>query len=419
MVQNSSVNSLNGPPHDDRPCLVMVCNLLSPFWINLLRLLAAEIPELKVLTMVTHGPAEFRWVMDVPPEINVSYFVKHGEPANGGMLGAPWTDWKKGADLTRFIDAHRVAAVILMPFGYPSHLRLMRNLSKRGIPFFLRNDINIYVDEHRSPLRRWIKRQFYRWAKTRAAGVMPMGSLGEQYFLKYGMPQEKMYRVPWWPDFEWFAQHDADGVQAFRERFGLAADRRRLLYSGRLNPVKRVDLLLDAFAAIADERPAWDVVIAGAGPLEAELRARVPLALQSRVHWTGFLNPQELRNAYHACDALVLPSEREPWAVVVQEAMAAGLPVVASHVVGAAHDIVEQGVSGRIFTSGNLPELIDALREMTNLDKIDERKAAAVVRLGQWRDEENAVREVRRVLRDAGALPSIEPAATECRLMPN
>ena len=62
----------------------------------------------------------------------------------------------------------------------------------------------------------------------------------------------------------------------------------------------------------------------------------MPEALRSRVVWTGFLDHGEPAFVYHSADVLVLPSDREPWALVIQEAMAAGLTVVASDVVGAA-----------------------------------------------------------------------------------
>ena len=96
-----------------------------------------------------------------------------------------------------------------------------------------------------------------------------------------------------------------------------------------------------------------------------ELRRRVPGELHGRVVWTGFLDGSQPAFAYQAADVLVLPSDHEPWALVVQEAMAAGLVVVSSDVSGAAYDLVEDGRSGRIFPAGNLAELKRALLQVT------------------------------------------------------
>ena len=391
-------------PSPSRPALAMVCNTLTPYRVHLHERLAHEIPELELLTLVTHGDADFRWQQQLPPEIHVTHFAKRGEPAHGGMLGAPWTDWTKGKDLVSFLAARNVAAAVLTGYGYPSHLRLIKDLADRGVPFFLRNDANIKVDALRSSWRRWVKGQFFRWVNRRAAGVMPMGTYGEEYFARYGVPREKMYRVPYTPDYDWFAERDAAGIDQFSRKFGLAPGRRRILYSGRLHPVKRVDLAIDAFVRLAPQRPEWDLLIAGTGPVEADLRRRVPPELVSRVVWTGFLESHDLRSAYHACDVLVLPSVREPWAVVVQEAMAAGLAVIASDVVGAARDLVEDGRSGRIFASGVIESLEVALADVTDPARIDAYKEASRARLSTWRGEVDAVREIRRALIEAGAL---------------
>jgi glycosyltransferase involved in cell wall biosynthesis len=369
---------------DQRRCLAMICNTLTPYRVNLHKILAREIPELQLLTLVTHGKADFNWELEVPPEIHVTSFSKKGETSQGGMLVAPWTDWKKGAELIRFFEDR---------------------LSRNDTPFFLRNDANIHVEKQRKPWRRWIKRRFFNWASARAAGVMPMGELGEQYFAGYGFPMERMYRVPYTPDYDWFATRDDDAVERVRGKLGLVSDRRRLIYSGRLVPVKRVDLVIDAFANVTARRPDWDLVIVGTGPLEAELRQRAT-GLGDRVRWTGFLEVEDLRAVYHACDALVLASRREAWGVVVQEAMAAGLPVVASDVVGAAHDLIEDGVSGRIFKDGSLASLTDAILDMTDGEQLARRQTAARARLSAWRREVDVVANVRRALRDAGALPA-------------
>src|SRR5439155_19337196 len=132
---------------------------------------------------------------------------------------------------------------------------------------------------------------------------------------------------------------------------------------GRVVSNKRVVLLIDAFAAIASQRPEWDLLIVGDGALRNELQRRVPEPLRPRVVWTGFLDGPEPALAYHAADVLVLPSDHEPWALVVQEAMAAGLPVVASDVVGAAYELVTDGVSGKVFPAGDCSALQKALEE--------------------------------------------------------
>jgi glycosyltransferase involved in cell wall biosynthesis len=187
-----------------------------------------------------------------------------------------------------------------------------------------------------------------------------------------------------------------------RERFDLSPGRRRLIYSGRLVGLKRVDLLIDAFASIAADRPEWDLVVLGDGTLKANLMARVPTELAKRVRWLGFIDNQELVSAiYRSCDMLVLPSDYEPWALVVNEAAAAGLAIVASDSVGAAAELVRTGVNGEIFLSGNLRDLSAKLTLVTDSAKIDRFKAGSNTVLAEWRSSADPVEGLRQALRTA------------------
>src|SRR5262249_12035230 len=157
----------------------------------------------------------------------------------------------------------------------------------------------------------------------------PFGTAGAQFFQRYGAVPERIFLRPGEPDYSLIDSITPGDARAAQERFGLSPGRRRIVYCGRLARVKRVDLLCDSFVALAAERPEWDLVIVGDGPLLESLKARIPAQLQPRVIWTGFIgDPQQIAAIYRSCDVLALPSEMEPWALVVNEAMAAGLAVV-------------------------------------------------------------------------------------------
>jgi glycosyltransferase involved in cell wall biosynthesis len=82
------------------------------------------------------------------------------------------------------------------------------------------------------------------------------------------------------------------------------------------------------------------------------------------VRFLGFRNQQELPLLYAMADLLVLPSIREPWGLVVNEAMAAGCAILASDRVGAAKDLVRDGVNGAVFPAGSVPALAEALERL-------------------------------------------------------
>ncbi len=399
---------------DERPGLAVIANCMTPYRAHAHAALAAGIPELKLYTLITHGAAEFDWTCDVSPEINALFVGRPGDWPIAQLHNAPLREWQKGRRLIDFLETHNIRAVIAGAPQYLSYLRVLLYCRRKNLPLFVNSDSNIANEKSLSPFRGFIKRIYHPWWLKRVSGAMSMSSLGDQYFQKYGVNRERIYRMPYWPDFSAYASIDPERLQRFRRKFQMRDDRKYFVYSGRLTHVKRVDLLIDAFARIAAERPYWDVLIVGDGPLREELMHRVPIGLRSRFVWTGFLDNNEPALAYHAGDVLVLPSEREPWAVVIQEAMAAGRTVVASDIVAAAREIVVDGFSGRIFASGDVDSLVEALHDVSCHENLSRYQSHARESLDDWCDKNNPVIGVRRALIDAGVLrstPVIEPSA--------
>jgi glycosyltransferase involved in cell wall biosynthesis len=190
-----------------------------------------------------------------------------------------------------------------------------------------------------------------------------------------------------------------------RQRWRLDPARRRIVFCARMLPHKRPDLALDAFLALADQRPHWALVMIGEGPLRAELEASVPPAHRGRVIWTGFFDDMaRVAAIFRQCDLLLLPSSKEPWGVVVAEAAAAGMAIVASDVVGAAADLVQPARNGAVFAKDDLEQLVAALRETTREDAVDQLKAASPVVLEQWLVQADPVLNFRRALEACGVL---------------
>lgn len=380
------------------PGLAIVANSVAPYRINLHRALSAGLPEFRLHSVFTHGAAEFQWEMDLPPEIHPVFFGSPGDSPLLGLRSSLRAEWRKGARIIEYLRRANTVAVISHGYNYVSNLRVIDHFHRAGIAVFLRGDSNVLLDENRRGARQLAKRAFLRWVFSRVDAVMPAGTLGARYFNKYGIARDRIFEVPFLPDYASFEVVDAARLKAFRLTHGIDPGRRHLIFCGRLTGVKRVDLLIEAFARIAESRPEWSVLIIGRGALESELRARVPFNLTNRFHWVGFLGVDELPLAYHSSDVLVVPSDVEPWAVVVQEAMAAKLVVVASDVVGSAFDLVQDGVSGRIFPRGDLAGLVDALADATSDERLSSLKKGSAASLSHFRRTKDPVSAVRAAL---------------------
>jgi glycosyltransferase involved in cell wall biosynthesis len=232
--------------------------------------------------------------------------------------------------------------------------------------------------------------------------LLPCGSLGREYFIKYGAAADQIHFFPCEPDYRLIQTLPEEKITATSEKFDLSPSRRRLLFSGRLVDFKRIDLLVAAFATIAADRPEWDLVLLGDGPQREDLKTRVPSELAKRVRWLGFIDDQEAVSAvYRNCDLLVLPSDYEPWALVINEAAAAGLAIVASDAVGAAAELVCDGVNGGVFPGGSLQALTEKLMFATDPERIDRLKAGSSTVLEEWRRTADPVQGLREALQAA------------------
>jgi glycosyltransferase involved in cell wall biosynthesis len=299
---------------------------------------------------------------------------------------------------------HQIRFVVMLGYNDMGRIRMIRWCRRNKIPCWLFGDSNILGDRS-GGFRGLIKRMAVQRIVSWCDGILRCGRLGTEYFIKYGADPNRLAYFPYEPDYDMIQNVTAEQIADAGRRFGLAAGRRRIVFSGRLAPVKRPDLLIDAFAAIASRRPNWDLLIIGDGALRQAMRQRVPPDLTDRVRWTGFLDDQTtMSTLYRQCDLLALPSDYEPWALVINEAVAAGLAVVSSNVVGAAAELVRDGVNGRLFPPGDLPAFISALLDVTDETKIDAMKTASAAALADWRRRADPVNGLRNALAMSGLI---------------
>ena len=150
------------------------------------------------------------------------------------------------------------------------------------------------------------------------------------------------------------------------------------LYIGRLSEEKNVDGLIDEWNRYRETGGTWPLVIVGSGSAASDLQQRgshSPFA--SDIHFAGHRGIGELPTFYAFAGCFVLPSTREPWGLVVNEAMAAGLPVIVSRRCGCAEDLVEPSKNGYIFTPANPGELAQCLQ------RIEARTPSSLATMGE------------------------------------
>lgn len=133
----------------------------------------------------------------------------------------------------------------------------------------------------------------------------------------------------------------------------------KLIYVGRLIAIKQVGLLIEYFK----NRPDLELHIAGFGVLEEELKAKAT----SNVIFHGAVPNKKLSNLYQQMDAFILPSKKEPWGLVVEEALNNGLPVIVSNRVGCIGEVVNEK-NGLVFQFDSISSLDECVTKMCEVD---------------------------------------------------
>lgn len=150
-----------------------------------------------------------------------------------------------------------------------------------------------------------------------------------------------------------------------------------LVFVGRLAGVKGVPVLLDALSRLVTDVPNLRVTLIGDGPERADLETRAQqLGLGEVVTFAGYMSQDAVAKTLADADALVLPSFAEGVPVTLMEAMASGLPVLATRV-GGISELVEDGVSGYLVPPGNVEELTARLRDLLGDPELRQRMGAA------------------------------------------
>jgi glycosyltransferase involved in cell wall biosynthesis len=265
--------------------------------------------------------------------------------------------------------------VIVYGYNQSAHWMAFRYCLANDVPFALRSDSNVHIDLGLS----WqnnIRRRLLRWLVKRAAAVLPVGSANRSYWEAFGAKPSQIHLAPYAVDNERIAN-------AVGERHPDLQGRVRFLYVGRLLPRKGVDLLIEAFNRIAGDRCSLTVV--GDGPEAESLKAAQTPKAASRTNWTGKLSNEETLKRYADADVFVLPSRYEPWGLVVNEAMAAGLPVIADRRCGAAIDLIDDGNTGLRLDELSAESLGEAMsRYIADPQSAAEQGTAARQRIQHW-----------------------------------
>ena len=335
--------------------LVIITEIISPYRIPLFNVLAREPNvDLHVIFLAETDPGLRQWKV-YKEEIRFSYEVL--------------SSWRKQIGVYNLlldigiIGALRRARPDLILCGGYSYVASWQALfwsRWNSVPFLLWSESNRQDIRGGHSSVELLKRAFLR----ECSGFVVPGRSAAQYLLDHGVKERDIFTAVNAVDNDFFCSAAARARQSapdLQNKFGLPA--RYVLYSGRLVRQKGVFELLAAYAKLESSlREQMGLVFAGDGSCRGLLEERCQSISPGVVKFAGFVQREQLPIYYALAEMLILPTYTDTWGLVVNEAMACGLPVIVSQAAGCAADLVTQGWNGDIVDPTDVNGLSERIR---------------------------------------------------------
>jgi glycosyltransferase involved in cell wall biosynthesis len=316
---------------------------------------------------------------------------------------SPITTWKcrMREPLRDRLRQSGAKALWIQGWQVAAYWQAVREAKAAGVEVWLRAESN---DKALTPMwKRPLKRLALGQLFARVDRFLYIGTANKRLYQSFGVPDARLYSAPYAVDNERFAQQAAvlqSQRLEFRRQWGISDKAFCVLFCGKFIPKKRpMDLVEAAHMLRVDGRlPSIHLLFAGSGELDGSLRQACDIAFDAEhpdlptcvspatsarplASFAGFLNQTEISRAYVAADCLVLPSDNgETWGLVVNEALASGLPCVVSNACGCAEDLVQAPI-GRMYPVGDVKALSVELLSMAiapaDIDQIADRVSRA------------------------------------------
>ena len=272
-------------------------------------------------------------------------------------------------EVGRVLAEGRYDACLITGWYLKSYLQALVACRRLGIPALSRGDSQLATRQ--ASLWSLAKYLPYRALLAQFAGHLFVGQANRAYLRHFGVPESKLFFTPHFVDSTFFATRAAEARTSgaavdIRRRAGVDDDGRLMLFVGKLIDKKRPLDFVDAVARAASTDTRIRGLIVGSGALQPAVDARIQ-ATGAPVTCAGFRNQTELPSYFAAADALVLASDAgETWGLVVNEAMACGVPALVSTACGCARDLVADDETGYTFPLGDIDALARAMSRMAD-----------------------------------------------------
>ena len=189
----------------------------------------------------------------------------------------------------------------------------------------------------------------------------------DEYCITYGAKKERIWRYPFTSIYKSDILNSVPSEaekKTLKEQLGITEEK-FILSVGRILHLKGFDILLKAFSQMKTD---WGLYIIG-GEADEELKRIIDEREIKNAHFLEFKLSEEVRKYYMAADIFVLPTRYDPWGLVINEAMAAGLPIITTYSCGAGVEMVKQGINGFLYEAEDAQSLKKHLENLMDSEQ--------------------------------------------------
>jgi glycosyltransferase involved in cell wall biosynthesis len=339
--------------------LVIMTEIISPYRIPVFNALRRHSDiDLHVIFLAETDPTQREWNI-YRDEINFCYQVL---PSWRRRYGKQSILLNRG--LSAALEEAQPDAILCGGYNYVASWQAQAWARKRSIPFLAWVESTAIDRRGKHKLIESLKRKFIDGCD----GFVVPGKSAAEYIRSFGITPENIYTASNAVDINYFAaqsRHARTNATLHREKLHLPE--RYFLYVGRLVKEKGIFDLLQAYRLLPEKiKNEVGMVFAGNGPEKSKLQERAEELGLKNVRFSGFVQKEELPYYYGLAEAFVLPTHTDPWGLVVNEAMACGLPVIVTQVAGCAVDLVEHQRNGFLIPANDPIKLASALETAAN-----------------------------------------------------
>ncbi len=323
--------------------VLWITNLPSPYRVQFFNELSKYCNLLVLFERHSASDRHNKWSSE--NTYNFNYKVLNGTPTSHETAVCP--------SVLRYITRNKYDIVVITNYYSPTGMLAILKMKLLKIPFYIEADGGFKKQDSR--LKYLVKNYFIK----SASGWFSTSKKTDEYFLFYGAKKEKIYRYP----FSSINDSDICTIEEikysknyYKEKIN-HSNERIILGVGQFIHRKGFDMLLEAYSKISTP---CVLILVGCGDKENEYRDLIDKNNLAGVYIEPFKDAKELVDYYRAADIFVLPTREDIWGLVVNEAMAYGLPVITTDRCVAGLELIEHGKNGFICSLNNISDSLPA-----------------------------------------------------------